>query len=184
MTKQERLQHIIDCLCNGKNTVMASRLGHKNSSTVGSWVSRGNWDIEQIAYAFPEISIDWLVFGQGPMLKADCRAENYPCQSTDDINPDIPDPVNSGSATNQPLHPDRPYTEQPSTDTSVFTVHEGESVDRALLNMLLHEKTTMMQELAILRQRNLELEKQNAVMADRLDNAEKWYYSYAANKKD
>jgi len=49
---------------------MARRVG-VSAQNVSSWFSRGTYNVELIAVSFPELSGDWLLTGEEPMLKAD-----------------------------------------------------------------------------------------------------------------
>jgi len=185
LTKEERITLLIEH--SGGKTKFGVRLGMSPQS-VSSWLKRGTYDSDALALAFPEISSEWILRGTGPMKEIEIEQNEDFALSTLGITREQLDAIRNSSHVscdashdnNKECTPTRAYEDY---TPDIYHVAEGQAVDRALLNMLLHEKTTMMQELALLRQRNLELEKQNAVMADRLDNAEKWYYAYTANKK-
>ena len=42
---------------------------------VSRWRSRNTYDVDKIANAFPEVSISWLLSGEGPMLKEEKEKE-------------------------------------------------------------------------------------------------------------
>lgn len=44
---------------------------------VSRWRSRNSYDVDKIVNAFPEVSIPWLLSGEGEMLKADSKEEEY-----------------------------------------------------------------------------------------------------------
>lgn len=50
----------------------ARRLGI-SPQNVNSWRTRGTYNVELLAVTFPELSGDWLLTGEEPMLKADRR---------------------------------------------------------------------------------------------------------------
>ena len=54
----------------GSQAEFARRLGI-SPQNVNSWWQRGTYNVELIAVCFPELSGDWLLTGEDPMLKAD-----------------------------------------------------------------------------------------------------------------
>lgn len=50
----------------------AQRLGIKDN-TLGNWYKRNTFDIAVVAKAFPEVSPDWLITGEGAILREDVR---------------------------------------------------------------------------------------------------------------
>ena len=48
----------------------ARRLGI-SPQNVSSWMARGTYNVELVAVCLPELSGDWLLTGEEPMLKAD-----------------------------------------------------------------------------------------------------------------
>ena len=59
----------------------ARRLG-MSAQNVNSWRTRGTYNVELLAVTFPELSGDWLLTGEEPMLKKDRRAPQSPLPST------------------------------------------------------------------------------------------------------
>lgn len=41
---------------------------------IGNWKRQNTYDVHKIMYAFPEVRREWLVFGEGDMLKSDTSA--------------------------------------------------------------------------------------------------------------
>ncbi len=48
----------------------ARRMGI-SAQNVSSWFARGTYNVELLAVSFPELSGDWLLTGEEPMLKAE-----------------------------------------------------------------------------------------------------------------
>ena len=68
-TKKERLLQLINYYCNGKSTVFAKKLG-VSPSTVSSWLARDSFDYDLIFAKCENISPEWLLTGEGEMLKS------------------------------------------------------------------------------------------------------------------
>lgn len=186
VTEIERLEAILNKCCHGKKNEFGARLGV--SQQAGSaWFKNGTYDVNKLMKAFPEVSTRFILTGEGEVLEIECEQnEDYHLEALGVTREQL-ESLRSTSLSCDKSHDNnnegthvRAY--EPSSDT-VYCVHEGESVDRALLNMLLAEKAHLQQELAVLRQRNLELEKDNAIKTDRLEAAEHWYRTNIQNKK-
>jgi len=175
LTKEERITLLIEH--SGGKTKFGVRLGMSPQS-VSSWLKRGTYDSDALALAFPEISSEWILRGTGPMLEADIEKDEDFALDTLGITREQLATIRatvtdeSPSDNNKECTPTRAYEDY---TPDIYHVAEGQAVDRALLNMLLAEKAHLQQELAVLRQRNLELEKLYAIEHDRLENAEHWY---------
>ena len=68
MTKKERLEAIIAYYSNGKPSVFARFLGVA-PSTISSWLARDTFDSELLFAKCEMINPDWLLTGEGSMLK-------------------------------------------------------------------------------------------------------------------
>lgn len=68
MTKKERLEALINYYSEGKSTKFAKFLGVA-PSTVSTWLNRGTLDYDFIFSKCEIISPDWLLSGEGEMLK-------------------------------------------------------------------------------------------------------------------
>lgn len=68
MNGNNKIFEIIATLCNNNQSEFARRLSTKQP-TVASWLRRGTIDYEKVLAAFPEVSAEWLLRGEGSMLK-------------------------------------------------------------------------------------------------------------------
>lgn len=68
MNKKERLEALISYYSKGNKTAFASIIGMKPQS-INSWLIRDTFDIELIYSKCNGISAEWLLSGEGPMLK-------------------------------------------------------------------------------------------------------------------
>lgn len=73
-TKKERLLQLINHYCNGKSTVFAKKLG-VSPSTISSWLARDSFDYDLIFAKCENILPEWLLTGEGDMLKQEREAE-------------------------------------------------------------------------------------------------------------
>lgn len=72
--KSMRICKIREKFCYGNNIDFAQKIGVSTtqaSNLCGGKFSIGDKSIEKILNAFPEVSKDWLVLGEGPMLRQD-----------------------------------------------------------------------------------------------------------------
>ena len=69
MTKKERLEAIITHYCDGKPTVFAKYIGVA-PSTISSWLARDTFDYELLFAKCEQISPEWLLTGEGEMLRS------------------------------------------------------------------------------------------------------------------
>lgn len=70
MNKKDRLEAIIRYYSNGMPSVFAKWIGVA-PSTISSWLSRGTFDYDLIFAKCENISSDWLLSGEGKMLRND-----------------------------------------------------------------------------------------------------------------
>lgn len=69
VSKSERLAKIIAELCEGKQTVLAEKLG-KSQQNMNMILKKGTWyDACALAEAFPELNEKWVLTGEGEMMK-------------------------------------------------------------------------------------------------------------------
>ena len=68
MTKKERLEALIAHYSNGKPTKFAKTIGVA-PSTISSWLKRNTFDHELLFAKCKNISAEWLITGEGDMLK-------------------------------------------------------------------------------------------------------------------
>lgn len=74
MTKKERLEAIIAHYSDGKPSVFAKLIGVA-PSTISSWLSRDTIDYDLLFAKCENLSSDWLLTGEGEMLKQEGRVE-------------------------------------------------------------------------------------------------------------
>lgn len=74
MTKKERLEAIIDHYSDGKPSVFAKLIGVA-PSTISSWLSRDTMDYDLLFAKCERLSSEWLLTGQGDMMKQMRRGE-------------------------------------------------------------------------------------------------------------
>lgn len=70
MSKKEILLALIDYYSGGNQTNFAKKIDVK-PQTISSWISRDSFDIEKIYSKCVEISANWLLTGEGDMLKSE-----------------------------------------------------------------------------------------------------------------
>lgn len=78
MDKQSMLNQLVQYYGQGKKNQFANRLGVR-PQTINTWLSRNTFDTELIYSKCDGISADWLLTGQGNMLKSE---EAHPPQYT------------------------------------------------------------------------------------------------------
>ena len=69
MTKQDILESIINYYSGGNKSKFASMIGVK-PQTINTWLLRGTFDIELIYSKCEHLSGDWLLSGEGEMLRS------------------------------------------------------------------------------------------------------------------
>jgi transcriptional regulator with XRE-family HTH domain len=75
METKDRIKIIRDYFCDGNNELFAGKIGEKPNTT-SNWISRNPGSISvinKICQTFPELSIDWLLTGEGTMLKSETK---------------------------------------------------------------------------------------------------------------
>lgn len=72
-TKTERLSIIIDKYAHGSQAQLARMLS-KQKSVVHAWIKRDTFDPDSLLRTFPDLSAEWLMRGDGPMLLSERTA--------------------------------------------------------------------------------------------------------------
>lgn len=75
MNKKERLELLIAHFCGGNKARFASAVGI-SPQALSNWFARDMFDAEAIYNAFEGVSGDWLLSGEGEMLKSDSLIVN------------------------------------------------------------------------------------------------------------
>lgn len=70
MENKEIVNQLIDYYCGGHKAKFAEMLGVK-PQTISSWISRNKFDISLVSAKCVEISKEWLLTGNGNMLKSE-----------------------------------------------------------------------------------------------------------------
>ena len=70
MTKKDRLDEIIRYYSNGKPSTFAKFLGVA-PSTISTWLARDTFDYDLLFAKCEDINAEWLLSGEGAMLKSD-----------------------------------------------------------------------------------------------------------------
>lgn len=100
MTKKERLEALIAHYSNGKPTQFAKYIGVA-PSTISTWLARDSFDYDLLFAKCENISPEWLLTGNGDMLKSTAKHEPtsapqrpavtiYPAKHIDDGQQGIP----------------------------------------------------------------------------------------------
>lgn len=69
MNKSEIIENLVNHFCNGNKAQFANILGVK-PQTINTWINRNTFDINLIYSKCEGISGDWLISGEGEMLKS------------------------------------------------------------------------------------------------------------------
>lgn len=69
MEKRDMLEQIIDYYSSGNKSKFANMIGVK-PQTINTWLLRGTFDIELIYSKCEHLSGDWLLSGEGDMLRS------------------------------------------------------------------------------------------------------------------
>ena len=68
MNKTERIECIINALCDGNKSKFARVLGVK-PQTINTWLTRDTFDIERVYSCCTQLNPHWLLTGEGEMMK-------------------------------------------------------------------------------------------------------------------
>lgn len=77
MDKKQMILDLIDYYSNGNKTLFSKKLG-VTPQTISSWLSRNTFDKELIFAKCENVSAEWLLTGNGPMLKEEQQINNKP----------------------------------------------------------------------------------------------------------
>lgn len=77
MTNSEKVQALVDYFGRGKRIKFAEKLGTVPSA-VSNWIKRDTLPFELIVKRCPEVSVDWLSTGEGPMLREGFHPQDVP----------------------------------------------------------------------------------------------------------
>ena len=75
MEKKEMLEQLIVYFCGGNKAQFTSAVGI-SPQALSMWFTRNSFDAEAIYNAFDNVSGDWLLSGEGEMLKSDSLLVN------------------------------------------------------------------------------------------------------------
>lgn len=75
MNKNERIECIINALCDGNKSQFARLLGVK-PQTINTWIARDTFDIERVYSCCGKLNPHWLLTGEGEMLKSDATDQS------------------------------------------------------------------------------------------------------------
>ncbi len=68
LTKNERLERLIEHYAEGKKAEFARRLG-VSPQTINTWLGRSSFDVELVFAKCESVSGDWLLSGRGEMMR-------------------------------------------------------------------------------------------------------------------
>lgn len=69
MNRALMVENLVNCFCDGNKARFAQILGVR-PQTINGWISRNSFDAELVYEKFGEVSAEWLLTGEGEMLKA------------------------------------------------------------------------------------------------------------------
>ena len=69
MDKSEIIENLVNHFCNGNKAQFANILGVK-PQTINTWINRNTFDIDLVYSKCEGVSGDWLISGEGEMLKS------------------------------------------------------------------------------------------------------------------
>lgn len=90
MDKSQMIRELINHFCNGNKAHFANMLGVK-PQTINSWLTRDTFDTELIYSKCVDVSADWLLTGEGEMLKSNGQTESKTRASQRIIRPILKD---------------------------------------------------------------------------------------------
>ena len=79
MDKRLMLEQLINYYTDGNKTRFAEQIGVK-PQTINSWLTRNSYDAELIYSKCVNVSADWLLSGEGSMIKNDNTISNNDMQ--------------------------------------------------------------------------------------------------------
>ena len=99
MDKSSMLIQMVEYYGQGKKNHFANRLGVR-PQTINTWLSRNTFDTELIYSKCEDISADWLLTGQGNMLKSDEATPHQYDGTGEMLVSDLPEQYNTVSQDN------------------------------------------------------------------------------------
>lgn len=81
MTKKERLETLINCFTHGNKSKFSALLGVK-PQTINTWLTRNTFDADLIYAKCECLSGDWLLSGEGDMLRTNTQSDQPSVVST------------------------------------------------------------------------------------------------------
>jgi len=75
MNKKDIVLSLVNHFVDGNKTLFANNLGVK-PQTISTWISRDTLDIDKIFANCDGLNAEWLLTGDGNMLKTDSASEN------------------------------------------------------------------------------------------------------------
>lgn len=87
MTKNTMLEQLINYYTDGNKSKFANMLGVK-PQTINTWIARNTFDAELIFSNCDRVSGDWLLSGEGAMIKGDIHFENI---NSENVNKELLD---------------------------------------------------------------------------------------------
>ena len=75
MNKKDIVLSLVNHFADGNKTLFANKLGVK-PQTISTWISRDTLDIDKIFANCDGLNAEWLLTGDGNMLKTDSASEN------------------------------------------------------------------------------------------------------------
>ena len=97
MNKSERIECIINSLCDGNKSRFAKLLGVK-PQTINTWLTRDTFDIERVYSCCGALNPHWLLTGEGEMMKDEAAEQSI---VVGDIN-HVKGPVSVSQSTTKP----------------------------------------------------------------------------------
>lgn len=101
MNKSERIECIINSLCDGNKSRFAKLLGVK-PQTINTWLTRNTFDIERVYCCCGALNPHWLLTGEGEMMKDEAAEQSI---VVGDIN-HVKGPVSVSQTSSKAEHAD------------------------------------------------------------------------------
>ncbi len=86
VSKKERLLALIHSKTHGKGQTAFGRLVGLPQGTIGGWISPNTFDTDLILRIFPDVSAEWLLRGEGNMLKENPQEKTILPASLNDLH--------------------------------------------------------------------------------------------------
>ena len=74
MNKGDMVECLVNHYCNGNKSQFAKMIGVK-PGTITAWIARNTFDAELIYTKCSNVSADWLLSGEGEMIKSDTNKQ-------------------------------------------------------------------------------------------------------------